>query len=329
MEVSEILEAVDIYDYISQFCELEQRSDGEYWGLSPLKEENTPSFSVNTEKQRFYDFSSGCGGNLLDFITKYYNCDFHKGLSILKKYANISDSGEEELCTRLLATKIAKRYRVNVKEEKEVSYSALPDDYMSRYEWNEDKLSIWEQEGISKESMRKFGVMYDAFSDRIVYPIRDSHGKIVNVSGRTLDPDFKAKGLRKYTYFRSINSQHNIFGLAENLHSICEKKEIILFEGAKSVMQADTWGITNTGAILTSHLNPAQFKLLIQLGVRVVFALDAEVNIREDSNIMKLIPYVNVEWVKNRRGLLDDKDAPVDKGLEVFQTLYKERVRLR
>ena len=94
-------------------------------------------------------------------------------------------------------------------------------------------------------------------------------------------------------------------------------------------MIADGWGIKNTGAILTSHLNPYQFKLLIRLGITVVFALDAEVDIRDDVNIKKLLPYVKVEWVRNKRGLLEDKDAPVDKGFEVFQTLYEERGRLR
>lgn len=329
MEVSEILECVDILAYISQYCELEERSDGEYWGLSPLKDENTPSFSVNTEKQRFYDFSSGQGGNVLDFIMKYHQCDFHKGLKLLKEFAKIEVDGAEGPCRRLLATKIAKRYAAPQRQEKEQSISVMSSDYMARFQWNEEKLAVWESEGISKESMRKFQVMYDPFSDRIVYPIRNPSGEIINVSGRTLDPDYKAKGLRKYTYFRSIGQMPAVVGLYENMQEIRAKNEIILFEGIKSVLQADTWGIRNTGAILTSHLNPQQFKILIRLGVRIVFALDAEVDIRKDANIMKLRPYANVEWVINRRGLLDDKDAPVDKGLEVFQTLYDERRRLR
>ena len=56
--------------------------------------------------------------------------------------------------------------------------------------------------------------------------------------------------------------------------------------------------------------------------------MDAEVNIEEDANIMKLRPYVQLEWVRNRRSLLKDKDSPVDRGFEIFQTLYAERRRL-
>lgn len=331
MQVSDIIEQVDILEYISQFCELEEKSDGEFWGLSPIKSENTPSFSVNVEKQRFYDFSSGKGGNVLDFIRAYFHCDFSRGLKILKDYAKIDDqnNGEEQTVKRLLASSVARRFKDNRKRPKESKSAALPEDYMERYEWDEDKLRVWEKEGISFDAMRKFQVRYDPFSNRIVYPIRSTFGDIINVCGRTLDPKYKENGLRKYTYFKQLGILDTIYGLAENRDSIMANKEIILFEGAKSVMMAETWGIPNTGAILTSHLNPYQFKILIQLGVRIVFALDAEIDIREDKNIMRLLPYAPVEWVRNRDGLLDEKDSPVDRGVDVFMKLYQERRRLR
>lgn len=329
MDLSELIESVDIVDYISQFCELEQKADGEYWGLSPIKDEKTPSFSVNPEKKRFYDFSSGVGGNVLDFIRAYNKCSFHEALKMLKEYANVNDIEKEPQLKRLLATSIAKKYRQSPKEIKESKSAILPIDYMDRYEWNVSKLQGWIDEGISEESLRKFQVRYDPFSDRVVYPIRDMSGNIINVSGRTLDPDYKQKGLRKYTYFKPLGLLDTIYGFSENRDAILEQKEIILFEGAKSVMIADTWGINNTGAILTSHLNPQQFQLLIRLGINVVFALDAEVNIREDKNIMKLLPYAPIWWVRNKDNLLEDKDAPVDKGERVFKILYDAKRRVR
>lgn len=329
MEVSEIIDQIDILSYISQFCELEEKADGEFWGLSPLKDENTPSFSVNPEKQLFYDFSSGQGGSVLDFAIAYHGCGFSKALQLLKDYAKISDE-TVGTTVRLQATSVAKKFgRKCRKKHPEPRGSPLPEDYMDRYERNPDKLRIWQNEGIAPESMERFQVRYDPVSDRIVYPIRDMTGQIINVGGRTLDPDCKAKKLRKYTYFKPLGVLDTIYGFAENREEILRKKEIILFEGAKSVMMADGWGIRNCGAILTSHLNPQQFRLLIRLGITVVFALDAEVDIRQDANIMRLLPYTRVEWVRNRRGLLHDKDSPVDQGREVFQTLYEERGRLR
>ena len=94
---------------------------------------------------------------------------------------------------------------------------------------------------------------YDSFSDRLVYPIRNPDGKIVNIGGRTLDPHWKEKGLRKYTYFMSWGELKTIYGLAENRDAILQKGEIILFEGCKSVLLADTYGIHNTGAILVKR----------------------------------------------------------------------------
>jgi hypothetical protein len=52
---------------------------------------------------------------------------------------------------------------------------------MLRYEKNPEKLSVWEAEGISKASLERFQVAYDSFSDRLVYPIRNVTGEIVNV----------------------------------------------------------------------------------------------------------------------------------------------------
>lgn len=177
--------------------------------------------------------------------------------------------------------------------------------------------------------MRFFKVRFDPYSNRIVYPIKNIDGKIINVGGRTIDPEFKEKKLRKYTYFMPLGTLDTIYGLSDNKEEILKKREIILFEGAKSVMVAHGWGVRNTGAVLTSHLNPNQFQILIKLGVRVVFAFDADVDIRNDVNIKRLLPYAQVEWIRNKNGLLDDKDAPVDKGRDVFMKLYEERVRLR
>lgn len=326
MTVEELVDSVDILEYISQFTEFEEKN-GEYWALSPLKDENTPSFSVNTEMNKFYDFSSGKGGTVLTFIRNYYKCSEHEAVEKLKEYA-----GANCVVTprrRMEATKVAKMFAPKKRTCKADKTKILPDDYMSRYIWRDDKLDIWRREGISDESMKKFQVAYDDFSDRIVYPIRNMDGKIISVSGRTVDPEWKEKKLRKYTYFQSLGTVATIFGAAENMESIREKGEIILFEGAKSVFVMDTWGYRNAGAVLTSHLNPNQLKILAKLGVRVVFALDKGINIREDGNIKRLRRYVPVEYIWDKDDLLEEKMSPVDAGREVWEMLYEGRCRYR
>lgn len=327
MDLSDLIESVDILEYISQFIDLEQRGD-EWWGLSCFREEKTPSFSVRTDPPVFFDYSSGIGGNVFTFIRYYNNCSAKEAVEILRKYAGVE--GETAAPREKLAATLAcKKFRKPKQTVKQSKGTILPDNYMERYEERLDKLQAWLDEGISMESLKRFSVKYDAFSDRLVYPIRNLAGKIVNIGGRALDPEWKEKGLRKYTYFYGWGTMDTIYGIFDNLDEILKKREVILFEGCKSVLLADTWGIKNTGAVLTSHLNPHQMKILARLGCRVVFALDKEVRVREDHNIQKLKNYVEVEYLWDREDLLDDKDAPVDKGAEVFKKLYEGRLRYR
>lgn len=328
MEVSEIIEAVDGEEFLSQYCDFEEKG-GELWAISPFNpSERTPSFSYRPESKIFYDFSVGIGGNLIDFVMRKENVTIHRAVQILKKFAQIYEK-DGETVTRMEAAKIARRYRQQEKTRPQMTAKVLPEHYMERYEFRQDKLQLWADEGISWDSMRKFDVRYDAFDDRIVYPIRDLEGNIFTVSGRTCDPDYKAKGLRKYTYMHGIGTLNTVYGFSDNHQDIMDHKEIILFEGAKSVLLADTWGIHHTGALMTSHLSPQQFEFLLQLsnfhGVKLVFALDSDVDITKDEQISKLCSYARVAWVQNREGLLEPKMSPVDQGKDVWDYLYQHR----
>lgn len=327
MELEELIKSVDIVEFLSQFVDLEERG-GEWWGLSCFKDEKTPSFSVRKDPPVFFDYSSGIGGNIYTFVRYYYKCSSKEAIEIIKKYAGF-DGEFTAPREKMAATMTCKRFKQPKISRKESVSTVLPNDYMERYEKRDDKLAVWEREGISRESLDKFQVYYDSFSDRLVYPIRNIEGKIVNIGGRTLDPLWKEKKQRKYTYFHSWGTMDTIYGLVENMEHILKSREVILFEGCKSVLLADTWGIHNAGAILTSHLNPNQMKILARLGCRVVFALDKDVRVREDHNISKLKRYVNVEYLWDREDFLDEKDAPVDKGLEVFKKLYEQRLRYK
>lgn len=262
---------------------------------------------------------------------QYHHIGLVPAIQMLKAYAGIKDDGEE-VVTRLEASRIARKYRHTAKTHRESRAEILPPDYMERYEFRKDKLRFWEQEGISMEVMRDFGVRYDSFDNRIVYPVKNYQGDIISVCGRTCDPKFKEKGIRKYTYFQSLGNIDTLFGYFDNKTHILSHKEIILFEGAKSVLKAYGWGIKNTAAILTSHLSENQFRFLVQLSswhhVRIVFALDSEIDVTKDKNIMRLAKYANVEWLKNFDGLLNEKDSPVDQGQEVFMKLYEGRMRI-
>lgn len=335
LEVSEILEQIPIEEYIKQYIDGEyEEKGGELWCISPFNpEERTPSFSIRTEDQIFYCFSTHIGGNLLDFVKRYHKVGITKAINMLKQYANITDDGEQDgPVTKLTATRICKRFRKIKKHANPASLKTLPENFLDRYELNIAKLSSWADEGIEWDVMKRFCVKYDRFDDRIVYPVRNYAGEIVSICGRTCDPNFKEKRLRKYTYYQSIQGIDTLYGFSDNQDEIFNRKEMIIFEGAKSVMKAYGWGYRNGVAALTSHLNDNQLRFLIQMGnlygIRIVFAFDSDVDIRKDENIMKLARYAKVEWVQNRYNLLQPKDSPVDRGREVFEKLYAERSKL-
>lgn len=324
MEIDELIGSINIVDFISQYVDLEKRGD-EWWGLSCFKDEKTPSFSVRENPPFFYDYSSGLGGNVFNFVKYYFNCSSRTALDILKKFAGYD--GDISVAQRPQILNVMKKYASKNTPQKQSSSVILPEDYMNRFEKKESKLKIWIDEGISKESLDRFQVRYDPISDRLVYPIRNMDGRIVNVGGRAVNPNWKSLGERKYTYFFQWGTINTIYGAFENMDEILKKREIILFEGCKSVLLADTWGIKNTGAILTSHLSSNNVKILASLGVDAVFALDNDVDVRADKNIRKLSKYINVYFIRDTRGLLDTKDSPVDKGHEVFEKLYESRRR--
>ena len=328
MDLKELLGRIDAVEFISQYVDLVEKS-GEYWGISPFTfpPEKTPSFSVRRETGKFFDFSSGIGGNVYTFLRKLGRTS-KEAIECLKQYAGVEgDIGAKE---KLDITKCCLRFAKKEVNKKPFNPNVLPDNYMDRFENNKSKLGVWVSEGISEETLNKYNVKYDKYSNRLVYPIYDTIGRLVNVGGRTLCPDYKERGLRKYTYMQGWGgSMSLIYGLYDNIKQIRNQREIILFEGCKSVLLADTWGIENCGALLTSHLNPEQMRILLHLGADVVFMLDKEINIRNDHNIRILKNYTNVYYYIDYDGLLDDKDAPVDKGKEVFLKLYEGRVRYK
>ena len=306
--------------------ERELKSKGCFWGLSPFKEERTPSFNINPAKQLYYDFATGKGGDALQFAKDFHSVSTSQAIQLLKEYAHITNGSPGPV--RLEAAKIAKRYRQQQPTKGTTMPAFLPADYMdTMYEHAPDKLAAWLAEGIGAESMERFQVRYDSVSNRLVFPVRSIDGGIINVCGRTLDEDYKAKRIPKYVYMRSIGAMPTIFGFAENEQFIRCENQLILFEGGKSVMLADTWGIRNAGALLTSHLSEWQMRELVHLQIPVVFALDKGIDTREDKRICRLSKYVAVEAIVDANNLLQPKMAPVDAGPAAFQKLYESRVR--
>ena len=325
MDLEELLGRIDIVDYVSQYVELIFKN-GEYWGHSPFNDKDmNPSFSVNKEKQVYMDFSSGKSGDILGFIQEYHKCSFKEAINKIKEFLNVSE--DEIFIETPEIIKTLRKYKNFPKCKKNIERKTLSPNYMNNY--SKEPIKLWLDEGISQEVMDRYNVRYDRTKDAICFPIYDTCGNMINVKGRNVMPLWKELGMSKYFYYFKLGTLNYFWALNFKIDIIKACREVIIFEGEKSVMKMDGWGIENSVALCNGALTDEQLVLLIKLGVNVVFALDKDKDPTKDNNIKKLTRYCMVEYIKDTQNLLGEKDSPCDKGLEVWQTLYKERRRLK
>lgn len=321
VDIKDLLSKIHIAEYISQYIMIEEKND-EFICVCPFHDDIDPSFSITPSNGLFYCFGCRATGSVLDFIRKYHKVGFKQAVNMACEYVG---GDVKHLPQPLEATKYIRRFKPSAINKKVAKYKKLPDDIMQRYDNNPKKLKAWLDEGISQEVLNKYQVRYDPFSNRIVFPVWDERGNIINVKGRTLDADYKTKRISKYQNYYEVGITDYVFNLNFAKESIKKLGFLVVFEAEKSTMIAETYGISNSVALMTGTLNDYQLELLIKLGVDVVFALDKDKNILDDENIAKLKKYVRVSYLKDTECLLDEKDAPIDKGREVFVQLYKNR----
>ena len=110
-----------------------------------------------------------------------------------------------------------------------------------------------------------------------------------------------------------------------HLENNIKKNEVILVEGEKSVMNLESHGIDNAVAIGTSHISKDQMRILMKLKTNIVLALDNDKKTELDKNFLNLAKYNKCYAIIDDIGYLGAKDAPIDKGIEIFKELYDER----
>jgi len=319
--LQELIEKVNIVDYISQYVQL-TRHGRDYFGMCPFHDENTASFSVSLDKRMFFCFGCGATSTIIDFIMKYHKLNFPQAVEYLINYTGTDISQFKE---EFESIKILRKF--NKKNTTKVVHEILPDNIMNKYD--NQPIYEWLEEGILPEIMDKYQVRYDSRSNRAVFPIINKEGKIINIKGRSLYEKFKELGIKKYLYYYKLGTNDFLFGLNNNIEFIKEKKEVIVVESEKSVWKLEGWGINNVVALATSHINEYQLRLLLELKCEITIALDKNViieNIKE--NCAKLLKFTAINVIYDEQGLLKYKDAPVDRGLTVWNELYNKKIKL-
>ena len=271
--IQRVLDEIDIVDVISQYVDLKKRGKN-YFGLSPFRTETKPSFSVSVDKNLWYDFGSGQGGNAIDFLIEYERISFVEAVrSLAKKYnieiVEIGDAeqdnlydqlyeihelaciyfqnnlksntkakiGKQYLKDRNFSDSIVKDYRLGVSLD---SWDALFKEVSGKFD--ED---ILKKSGLFSESKKG---LVDRFRNRLMFPFFNLSGKIVGFSGRTLSED-DVKYLNSPETFLFQKSKI-FYGGYQTLPTIRKQNFAILVEGQTDYLRLIENGFPN--AIATS-----------------------------------------------------------------------------
>lgn len=241
----------------------------------------------------------------------------------------------------------------NVKKEIEEDWHKSLTEYnpsiMNCFSRNKKYLKVWEKEGISFDAMDKFGIKFDMIRNRMVIPIYDDKGVFVGAKVRNFNQEDIENG-RKYMPLIHNNEIYTydkgkiLYGLNFNKKNIKNAKRAIIFESEKSTILYESLYIGNKAvSIGGSNVSIYQTELLKQYKVEtVVLALDNDYSLLPNENgeydkyfgLYKMLKEANkldakgfnVEIVYDwEQSFLENKDAPIDKGREIWNKLYRNR----
>lgn len=327
--IEEIKESIDIVDFIGEYVELKKKGR-EYFGNCPFHDERTGSFSVTPHKGVYYCFGCKKGGDIIDFCQDYLNMTYEQAINYLGSEVGISTVKTKISPTvRYLRKSTRKRKNKQIPEPHKILDKSVLSDFERR------KITKWIEEGIPQSIMDYYMVMYDKESNRIVYPVFDNSGNLINVKGRTLFDNYKDYNIPKYMNYYPVGDLDYFQAFCFKKKKILDRsKEVIIFESLKSVMKLDSFGIYNSISSETSQINIFQVRELVQLHCDVVIAFDSDVSLEEikkKDTIQLLCHFTNVYVVYDSNGLLGgktEKNSPVDKGKEIWEELYKQRIKI-
>lgn len=300
--IEEIRSGNDIVDVISSYVRLTKKGST-YFGLCPFHNEKTPSFSVSPNKQMYYCFGCGAGGNVITFLMEYENYTFPEALEVLANRIGV-ELPKQELSVeqRRASDKKARLLEVN-KEAAKYFYTLL------RSERGQRAHEYFLKRGLSEETLRKFGLGYsdkysddlyrylrekgyedellkdsglisidekrgghDKFWNRAMFPIMDVRGKVIGFGGRVMG-DGEPKYLNSPETM-IFDKSRNLYGL--NFARTTKKHQILLCEGYMDVIALHQAGFDNAVAALGTAFTPGHANLLKRYTKEVYLTFDSD-----------------------------------------------------
>lgn len=291
-KIEEVRDRADIVDVISEYLTL-RKAGRNFVGLCPFHKEKAPSFTVNRDKQIFYCFGCGEGGNVFSFLMKIDNLSFPEAVRSLARKKGIVIP--EDVMTR------EERDRTSIKEQiirvnqmatghfsqnlfsqagreareylkkREISEPVVREFHLGyaldgwRYlrdflEKEKISVKLAEQAGLVVAKTDGKGSFYDRFRGRLIFPIEDSGGRVIAFGGRTI-----GKGEPKY-----LNSPESavyvkgrcLYGLHKTKDDIRKAGFVIIVEGYFDFLALWNAGVTNVVATLGTALTKDHVDLI-------------------------------------------------------------------
>jgi len=304
--IDDLLHRTDIIDVVSERVQL-KKSGRNYTACCPFHQEKTPSFSVSPDKQFYYCFGCGAGGNALGFVMDHDHLDFPQAIETLAGRIGVEvprEQGSRENRVRQPAQsplydvlqEASQYYQQALKNhptrQTAVDYlksrglsGAIARDFQIgfappgwdnlRKHFNADELLEKHllEAGLlaeNEDSKRR----YDRFRDRIIFPIRDSRGRTVGFGGRVL-------GDEKPKYLNSpetpvFHKSQELYGLFEARSFNRQLPEIIVVEGYMDVIALAQQGLRNAVATLGTSTSGEHIKRLFRVVQRIIFCFDGD-----------------------------------------------------
>ncbi|MFI3172445.1 MAG: DNA primase [Eubacteriales bacterium] len=300
--VEEVRSRNDIVDVISSYVRL-QKKGSSYFGLCPFHNEKSPSFSVSRQKQMFYCFGCGAGGNVFTFVMEYENYTFGEALAMLANRAGItlpeieySKEAKEKENLKIVILEMnklaAKYFYAQLKSENgQVAYKyladrELTDETMKQFglgfsnKYSNDLYRYLKTKGYQDEVIAKSGLvnvdekqgMYDKFWNRVMFPIMDANNRVIGFGGRVMG-DGKPKYLNS-PETAVFDKSRNLYGL--NRARTSRKPYFIICEGYMDVIALHQAGFTNAVASLGTALTSGQASLIKRYVQDVYLTYDSD-----------------------------------------------------
>lgn len=184
----------------------------------------------------------------------------------------------------------------------------------------------WLDEGLQYCTQKYFQVGIDVKTERITFPIHNKNGEPIGVKARYCGKDKGIEDKYKYLYLIPCNKSIEFFNYHRALPYIHSKREVIIVEGAKTVMYLHQWGFKNVISIEGDTLSEEQIKLLKELGIDIkyIFVWDKDKDVRFVYNEIHKLKGRMRYAIYDKDDMLSNKDSPCDRGKETWVKLYEE-----